>query len=517
MRCAFQKHLPKEVQTTQILNSDSAKALVRVSRYLDCLHEGQRCSTTLHSRCQMHMFFSSLSAMLNLFAVIPAVFCATVLLHRTNKYRTLRVGVQKYIQDTLHITHTAPPQKDKAINLSVLEMLEWCEGRIDEGQEYESEKSRRDRRRELLRLCPRSCLRSGGLEHFCPAGCCRSRQEAVETVTSAFAGGYLDIRPAVPALNKWTKLFQPVSWWAFGIIYGDIIPTAFKRLKPSSLSAMEDVEGILRLVGPDGVGLDVGRETYQVLESMRYNKALAWLQDKWTKLKVMVPTLVMKPSLRTMGRFFEDSSLAATTICSSVIPFVWHTSSPAADAVKAYAGLLMNEDAEYWLPVSASGWTPTTLRICSIAVLTMVGHIYLKCIHNFKAWPWALARLVHADVSEQAKQAVVEALFSLSDCCADVYTRHIRQWIMHLCGAKPDFDMFAATLRSELCLRRLLDDFMMCPNSNIKTEYRFSRSNRHNAAAAGRHPSASTLASDHVLSEFEVQHSLARRRLVCIT
>lgn len=508
-RSTFLPRLPAQVQTTYILNSDSAKACVKLGRVLDAKHRPNAFATTMHSKCMMHMFWSSLTAMLNVFGVVPAVFCATVLLHRANRYRSLRAAVTETLRQKLVVVHRPPPPEHRVVNKAIVELLEWTE----DACEMHVVPRRAQHRRELLRLCPRSCLQTGGLEHYCPAGCCASFEESASKVTAAFFGGYLDVRPTIPALNKWTKLFQPVSWWAFGIMYGGIIPEAFQKLTRPDPSA-EDIDGVLNLVGHDGVGLDVGRAAYQALESVRYKKAVTWLRDEWTKLKVTVPTLVMKVSLRTMGRFFEDSSVASSAYCASVIPFCWHSTSPAFEAIQTYARLLANMDDEYWLPVSGVGWTHTTLRMCSHATLVIMGHVYMKCYQVFQTFPWVLARLVHASATEASKIEAIEGLFSLNDCCADEYTLHIKRWAVGLCGDQPNLDTFANVLRSEQCLRKLHDDFSMCPSSNVKTEYRFARCNRHNASAAGHHPCASTLASDHVLSEFEVQHAMAKQRLL---
>ena len=87
--------------------------------------------------------------------------------------------------------------------------------------------TRRDRKRakvprDLLKLLPNNWLdyHEGELIHYCPFGCCRDREEPISKGQAGFDTLILDSKPRVPALNRWTRMFQPLALWAAWHIHG---------------------------------------------------------------------------------------------------------------------------------------------------------------------------------------------------------------------------------------------------------------------------------------------------------
>ena len=63
--------------------------------------------------------------------------------------------------------------------------------------------------------------------------------------------------------------------------------------------------------------------------------------------------------------------------------------------------------------------------------------------------------------------------------------------------------------------QQYLDDaFGMAPDCNITIEDKFARCRKHMSHSCGRCPNASTVASNHGLSEFKSMHSTAKQRFL---
>jgi hypothetical protein len=129
---------------------------------------------------------------------------------------------------------------------------------------------RRAARQMLLRACPGN-WQSDEIVHHCAysVGCgCQSDDEA-----KAFVFGLLDeialrVRPCIPALNRWNKLYGPIAWWAFAIGFHNIIGRAVCSAK-ADIADLSDPSSILGEL----VDLDVGGPesdvAYRAVKSIR--------------------------------------------------------------------------------------------------------------------------------------------------------------------------------------------------------------------------------------------------------
>ena len=90
------------------------------------------------------------------------------------------------------------------------------------------------------------------LVHCCRYGCCASREECVEKLMSSIDTLLLCWLPKVPALNRWTRLYQPLAWWTVAFGFFTLIPICLMALKgcqrctrePCRLSATREVLSI---------------------------------------------------------------------------------------------------------------------------------------------------------------------------------------------------------------------------------------------------------------------------------
>eukprot|EP00969_Alexandrium_andersonii_P016618 728185-Alexandrium_andersonii.AAC.1 len=66
--------------------------------------------------------------------------------------------------------------------------------------------------------------------HLCPLGCCLSPQVAKKKAWKAVLSVWLNTVPRIPALNRWTKLYQPIVWFLMGISMHGLLPEAVQNV-----------------------------------------------------------------------------------------------------------------------------------------------------------------------------------------------------------------------------------------------------------------------------------------------
>ena len=105
------------------MNTDSHAALRRLA-----LHFAKQARENgpyfIHGRCQMHMFFASLVAMLSPLALVNPLYCSTILLHRGQNMRHLRAQVRQYVQERLRVVYVRPPAEHMTYNRAIVRLLD---------------------------------------------------------------------------------------------------------------------------------------------------------------------------------------------------------------------------------------------------------------------------------------------------------------------------------------------------------------------------------------------------------
>ena len=150
----------------------------------------------------------------------------------------------------------------------------------------------------LVELLPENWLTTDGrILHYCAFGCCGSRAEAVGKVQQALDDFLLLCRPRVPALNRWTRVYQPTAWWTLALALLGIIPRCWSHL---SQPAPPD---LIAAATGDGAG-PATEFTYRAQQRVRWNKATAWLVDVRTLPRLLTCTTLMLPALDIMADIF---------------------------------------------------------------------------------------------------------------------------------------------------------------------------------------------------------------------
>ena len=116
--------------------------------------------------------------------------------------------------------------------------------------------------------------------------------------------GFLDHIPAVPALNRWNKVYGPLAWWTFAASFFNIIPEVFKearsKLDDAAVVALRDLQDA-----------DVGMMTdsmWSVLKANRWRKCVTWLQRPLTaSLYLPLSCLIGHITTCVLGRLLKAS------------------------------------------------------------------------------------------------------------------------------------------------------------------------------------------------------------------
>ena len=171
-------------------------------------------------------------------------------------------------------------------------------------------------------------------------------------------------------------------------------------------------------------------------------------------------------TLATSGRLFHDASIA---VDANFVPWCRSATNPAALAMDKIAGLLTDQDGDFWAPVHASvGWVPELLRMMAIGMYTLLGGLFMRSVQIFGETPWPLAKINHPEVSREEAARVVQRVRAVKECCVpatDGFTIPFKRTaIVH------DYNTFS---RADTSFVK--DVFDAVPSSNINITDKFTR------------------------------------------
>ena len=159
-------------------------------------------------------------------------------------------------------------------------------------------------------------MAAGKLIHYCPYGCCSNRLISVEKNKCCIDDCILSVRPKIPALNRWTRLYQPLCWWTFAYHLFGIIPAAFMKVCKACDSA-EAIQVTLADLFAHGGGKAEDR-AYRIKEGTRWKKAAFWLSQPHLHARLCLTLTVLLPAMDIMHDIFkvEDTDLCAIAFAS---------------------------------------------------------------------------------------------------------------------------------------------------------------------------------------------------------
>ena len=483
-----------------VLNSDSAESCKRVARHFHRLAETVRPRYHLHSRCQQHLTNAALVYVTKQFQLLDGSFCSTVQLHKGAAMRDLRQGCHAFIKKHLRIAHVWDPTWDdtrrkKNKEFANLLLSKHCDSNS------EMRYSKRERAVEcLLSWLPLLWFTANphDLLHYCPYGCCQSREEAVDKICNAFDSMLLGYRPRVPAVHRWTKLFQPWSWWLVAFYFFSIIPVVFMKMEPvADCNAVDTTVATLFGAGASSSA------AYQARERARWRKATQWLGAPHTVSHLTLMVSLMQPILDVMHHIFD-----ADRSNLNAIHYATLETSPPAKAIVRLFSLLQNNCDPFWTCWSVvSHWSQEASLLALTVSLQLVGHLYMRCVLPFMGWPWKLAKLVNPLETPDELEKLRREIGAVSHDCDQCLDSGFGAKILELVRARH------GGLFDSVILRLLYESFSMCPVSNVPVETRFARQRNYGQTSRGRSVAHTTVASNHVLSELRRLHrqAVARR------
>lgn len=484
----------RSVKTVLVLNTDSASSNKRVGGHFKALSEGHNDLLCLQSLCMMHMVCASVVTVHSFFDLVSPAFCATLQMHHGPRVADMKALMHAHVERHLRIAFEWDESWSAARprNEALLDLMFSKHSNPD--QEHDDRMTARERSaRLLLDLVHDDWCASGpsDIVHFCRWGCCRSRADAVAKICLSLDALLFDKRPKIPALNRWTRLYQPLAWWTVACNMCRIVPTCWVKLKAPP--AVEDLITVGIAAGP------TTDELFRAKQHARWKKSVRWLTDPTTVPRLSLAVPLMLPALDVMGCLFEGST-AGSDAC--VIQFAHWQTSPAAVAIRRYAELYADQTSSFWLVYAGSRWTPSTMMLASKVLLMLVGHIFLRCVRPFLGWPWRLAKLANGATSQDEKRSIVAAFLVSDKCCLD---SGLSQKIRRMMSRESDL------LEGQLPVF-LADVFARCPMNNVHIENKFGRQRNFNSGTHGRCPDAGTISSKHVLAEMKALHFQAAKR-----
>jgi hypothetical protein len=217
------------------------------------------------------------------------------------------------------------------------------------------------------------------LRHVCRVGCHNSEDEARDSIWIDLCLLLFNTHVVVPALNRWLKLYRPLSFWHVATCLG-ILPQGFRTMslhRPQSMAA--DVEA--------WIGMETD-ESYKQKEHARVKKAAAWLLHSQTSTLQGVALACILPLAVFMGRLFDDSKFTSDKFA---LEFCLPYRSPARRTMQRYFHLMSDMRDPCWQSVRGPGpWLPRTLRLVGTTCVFIMASLYYRCILPFLRWPWLL-------------------------------------------------------------------------------------------------------------------------------
>ena len=327
---------------------------------------------------------------------------------------------------------------------------------------------------------------------FCPFGAFDSVAEAHEAVEQSVQTAHLDMHTTVPAVNRWTKLFQPLAYWTVGTRVG-YLPDSFVQI----CEPRDDVADVLTESDIYGVG---GEDSYMRRRQKRFKKSSTWLSAETTPLFQTTSCIILLKLVLLMGLFFKHARFDDTGE-KSIVDFCIDSRSPAVKLLLNLFGLLSNEDDEFWLPVSGtSGWTRRKYTVASTLMMRTLASVVYRFILAFKKFPWALAVAANNEVP-MAERLVI--IYQFIHCDPECYEPGVGMPIRSVVNDADD-------LKNDEALKRVVMSALKnVPLDNIQNEDRFARQHVQSSTCHGKLPSNTTICARHVNSELQAWHGIA--------
>ena len=470
-----------------VLNTDSAPSCLKLGRHLNDV------APCLSAPCRMHQLCIAIVSVLRLGGIMSPMFCGSLLLHRRRVQAWMRRRLKDHVDASLTIAYNPPEPAHKG---QVVVILDLMEGMLTERTLPGANTRRLAALRRLKTFLCGPVRGTKAIHHYCPLGCHDSREAAATELYEDLLEVFLSHPPAIPAYNKWTKIWPPLIWFASFLCLHDILPSIVDEM--CSLTAEADGEGLHfadeGLDEEQMIGL-VGEHSFRRQDQARFRKTRDWLTSAVTPDKMVALSITLRPSLDVLGHFFSGARRYERSSAYAILPLIREDESPVTRCIRTYLQMLGDSRLQVWMPLVGAGqpWDKTSYVLASVPVWLMAAQLFRRLVLGFRRWPWRLGALLSEGMAGPEKREVADEFFRCRPCCLDAFSAKLRGHFMS-----------SADLLSEGPeggVQFLRDLFEHTPSSNIHSENRFSRSNRHQHSSHGNPAKPSTLATNHVLAE----------------
>ena len=277
------------------------------------------------------------------------LFCACLLLRRKRVQTLVRRQLRDLLERRLKIVYTEPTSSSRE---EVRRVFSFVASLFRSSTDSDMQRTKRlDALRRLEQFFAGPISDGESIPHYCPLGCHSSRESAVKEVYDDIVEVFLAHPPAVPAYNKWNKLYPPIAWFASFCCLHFILPGSVQNM----MSLLRDQLENANLEAGAAASLEGlnDQATFLAQEQVRFRKTSRFLNAVPTPDKLAAISTVLRIATALLGTFFEGASRYKPSPSYSLLPLSKPT-SPALSALRKCAQLLDNQDDPAWKTIATA-------------------------------------------------------------------------------------------------------------------------------------------------------------------
>ena len=268
--------------------------------------------------------------------------------------------------------------------------------------------------------------------------------QAAEIVSSAFLR-VLDQLVTIPAVNKWTSIYEALRYVSFACNFHNIIVKAHRRTQGGGENADAGAQGDAEDRNVNFDDDDDDDEDSSKRRRKMLDRASGWFQREHVIGMQLALLLLLRPLMRIHfilfqwgksgmpqrgkrteheshpGLVFDFADLQrspALRACREMCAFLW----PAASGVHN-PWFAVN----HRLRAEPSQWPDDVWRSLRVALLGALAAMWRRLILLFDSWPFKLACIFDANVSAERKQQRLQEFWDANPCCLDpLVSRRLR-------------------------------------------------------------------------------------------
>ena len=415
-----------------VLLKDSASANLALSRRVAAALPAN--TLVLSPRCSIHQVFRVTLGVLDQAGVVGPMHALSHLLRIADYWTKLLLAMCMTISSDLVVIQGMPPPGGQAARFAeaVLDVTLWRDSstraranrhHLAHGTAGRGDAARHRVQAAILQMANGDWT-SGTPIHYCPLGCCSSRQESVVKFCEAALGLSMPALPPVPSMNRWNTVSANMGWWACGLVVHNLLGKAFNlmvRGLPRNVTAAMGVD----------LGMDQGAEEadadFHSMVGVRLGKGARFLDDRNANFRILLASAILMPvdafvqllsstsveggRANTKAPLFGDLVDASGGVMSDVqIGLAGHL----------HHGSIVHTLVEGIVCSTSSGWTHFSMDVLRM-VLALAAGLFARMEVPFLGYPYKLFRMVAANKTPAQRQRLASEIWTDPPCCRDQF------------------------------------------------------------------------------------------------